>query len=488
MTGTAMMNLDKTICFRNADWLVGWDSRRSSHCYFRNADLAMRGDTIVYAGPGRFDGPVDEEIRAERACLIPGLVNMHTHTASMPLFRGVREEMGNPNFFFSGLYEGWGLFMPPVEQRMRTTSLAICELLLSGVTTYVDMSYPYPGWVEAVAASGIRAYVSPLFDSATIGATSDSALEYRWAPDGGEGSFAKAREVHAQVEGDASGLLSPMMSPMAVDTVTPGLLRRAYDLALEKKWPFHLHAGMAVIEFQEMVRRSGLTSIQWLRQQELLGPSTIIGHGAILDHHSWVHWHTREDIDILADSKASLSHCPVVLSRYGVALESFGKYRKAGINIGIGTDTHPHNMLEEMRAAITVSRLVDQHMFSAMTADVFNAATVGGAQALMRQDLGRLAPGAKADVVVIDITHPVMLPLYDPIRSLVFSACDRAVKDVFVGGRKVVADGNVITVAHQQIADEVSKIQAQVVADIPNRDRKKRTAEQVAPLTFPSAE
>lgn len=480
------MKSDKTICFRNAAWIVGWNPSTSSHCYFHNADLAMRGDTIIHAGPGRFDGHVDEEIRADQACLMPGLVNMHTHTASMPLFRGVREEMGNPNFFFSGLYEGWTLFMPPLDQRMHTTSLAICEMLLSGVTTYVDMSYPYPGWMEAVAATGIRAYVSPLFDSATIRAISDSELEYCWAPDGGEDAFGKARNVLAQVEADRSGLLSPMMSPMAVNTVTPELLRTAYDLALEKKWPFHLHAGMAVLEFQEMVRRTGLTAVQWLRKQDLLGPSTIIGHGAILDHHSWVHWHTREDMEILADAKVSLSHCPVVLSRYGVALESFGTYRKAGINIGIGTDSHPHNMLEEMRAAITVSRLVDQHMFSAMTADVFNAATVGGAKSLMRDDLGRLAPGAKADVVVIDITHPVMLPLYDPIRSLVFSACDRAVKDVFVGGRKVVADGKVLTVPHQQTASAVSEIQARVVADIPNRDRKKRTAEQVAPLTFPS--
>lgn len=480
------MKTDKIICFRNAAWLVGWDAKTSSHCYLRNADLAMRGDTIIHAGPGRFEGHVDEEINAEQACLIPGLVNMHTHTSSMPLFRGVREEMGNPNFYFSGLYEGWTLFYPPIEQRMHNTSLAICEMLLSGVTTYVDMCYPFPGWLEAVSSSGIRAYISPLFESATIRAISDSELEYCWEPDGGEAAFAKARAVLAQVESDRSGLLSPMMSPMAVNTVTPELLRTAYDLALEKKWPFHLHAGMAVLEFHEMVRRNGLTAVQWLHKQGLLGPSTIIGHGAILDHHSWVHWHTRDDVDILAEAKVSLSHCPVVLSRYGVALESFGSYRKAGINIGIGTDSHPHNMLEEMRAAATVSRLVDQHMFSAMTADVFNAATIGGAKSLMRDDLGRLTAGAKADVVVIDVNNPAMLPLYDPIRSLIFSACDRAVKDVFVGGRKVVGDGKVLTVPHQKTAHEVSRVQAAVVADIPNRDRKKRTAEQVAPLVFPT--
>jgi cytosine/adenosine deaminase-related metal-dependent hydrolase len=143
-------------------------------------------------------------------------------------------------------------------------------------------------------------------------------------------------------------------------------------------------------------------------------------------------------------------------------------------------------MLEEIRAAAINSRLTDQHMFSAMTADVFNAATVGGARALMRDDIGRLAPGAKADVVVVDATHPVMLPLYDPIRSLVYSASDRAVKDVYVGGRHVVADGEVTTLAHRAAAEAVSETLARVVADMPNRDRKRRSAEEVAPLTFPT--
>lgn len=476
--------VQKTICFRNADWIVGWDTDNQRHCYFKNADLAFRGDKILFAGPGRFDGDCDEEIAAVGRCLMPGLVDIHNHSASMPTFRGIREDLGNPSFYFSGLYEGWGLFMPPLEVRNVTTRAAICEMLLSGVTTYVDMSYPYPGWLDAVAESRIRASVSPLFDSAKTIASTDHTVEYKWAPDGGFGDFKRAVELLEEVERHPSDRLSAMMSPMAVDTCTPQLLRAAHGLALERNWPYHLHAGMAVIEFHEMVRRGGKTSIQWLKEQGVLGPSTIIGHGAILDHHSWVHWHTKDDISILADSGASISHCPVVLSRCGITLESFGRYKRAGINIGIGTDCHPHNMLEEMREAAVLCRVSEQHMFSATTADVFDAATIGGARALMRDDIGRLTPGAKADIVVVDVTHPIMLPLYDPIRSLIFSACDRAVKDVYIGGEQVVSDGTVLTIDHQRVAKAVSDIQDAVVLDIPNRDRKHRSAEQVAPKTY----
>lgn len=479
--------MSKTVCFRNVDWIIGWDAGKERHCYHRDADLAMRGDVIVHVGPTRFEGTCDEEIPGEGMCLMPGLVDIHNHSASMPTFRGIREELGNPNFYFSGLYEGWGLFMPPLGERRHTTRMAICEMLLSGVTTFVDMSYPYPDWVETVAESGIRASVSPLFDGAKISARNDHELEYRWAADGGMADFEKCVALLEEIAVHPSGRLSPMMSPMSVDSCTPEILRQAYDLAIERQWPYHLHAGMAVMEFHEMVRRTGATAIQWLDQLGVLGPTTIIGHGAILDHHSWVHWHTRKDVDILARAGASVSHCPVVLSRYGVTLESFGRYRRAGINIGIGTDCHPHNMLEEMREAAILSRVTDQHMFSALTSDIFDAATVGGAKALMRDDIGRLVPGAKADMVVIDVTHPMMLPLYDPLRSLVFSACDRAVKDVYIGGIRVVADGKVLTMDQQRVADEVSRIQAMVVADIPNRDRKGRPADEVSPLTYESA-
>lgn len=475
---------EKTVCFRGADWVIGWDSAAAGHRYHRNADVAFRGDTILFAGPGRFEGQCDEELPGSGLCLMPGLVDIHNHSSTMPAYRGVREELGNPNFFFSGLYEGWGLFIPPAETRRHVSKLAHCELLLSGVTTYVDMSYPFPGWVDGVESSGIRASISPLFDCASIAAVSPHQLEYRWAPDGGQSAYRKAKEVLAETEASSSGRLTPMMSPMSVDTCTPELLREAHQLAGERGWPYHLHAAMSVMEFHEMVRRTGLTSIQWLESIGVLGPTTIIGHGAILDHHSWVHWHTRTDLDILARSGSSVSHCPVVLSRLGVTLESLGRYRRAGINVGIGTDCDPHNMLEEMRQAAIMSRVADQHMFSATTADVFDAATIGGARALQRDDIGRLAVGAKADIVVVDLTNPIMQPLYDPLRSLIFSACDRAVKDVYVGGRKVVGDGEVLTIDHKRQAETVAEIQERVVADMPNRDRRQRTAAEVSPRTY----
>jgi 5-methylthioadenosine/S-adenosylhomocysteine deaminase len=118
---------------------------------------------------------------------------------------------------------------------------------------------------------------------------------------------------------------------------------------------------------------------------------------------------------------------------------------------------------------------------------IFHAATVAGARALMRDDLGRLAPGAQADIVLVDLHHPDMLPARDPLRSLVFHAADRAVKDVYIAGRRVVADGKVTTLDHQGAAERLVGLQERMMTLTPGRDYRGRTADQIAPLTLPVA-
>src|SRR4029450_10702371 len=117
----------------------------------------------------------------------------------------------------------------------------------------------------------------------------------------------------------------------------------------------------------------------------------------------------------------------------------------AGVNLGIGTDTVPQNLIEEMRWATVLARIAAEDIRSIEMADVFDAATAGGARALLREDLGRLAPGAKADLVLGDLKNPWMMAGGAPLRCLIFHAADRAVRDVYVDGARVVADGRVLT-------------------------------------------
>jgi 5-methylthioadenosine/S-adenosylhomocysteine deaminase len=124
-------------------------------------------------------------------------------------------------------------------------------------------------------------------------------------------------------------------------------------------------------------------------------------------------------------------------------------------------------------------------MHSVSTEMMFHAATVGGADALMRDDLGRLAPGKKADIVLVDLTNPWMMPARDPLRSLVFHAADRAVKDVYIAGEQVVADGKVLTIDHADAAARLADAQMRMMREAPMRDYRQRTADEIAPLSLP---
>src|SRR5262249_60615234 len=111
-----------------------------------------------------------------------------------------------------------------------------------------------------------------------------------------------------------------------------------------------------------------------------------------------------------------------VSPRRGMAMESFARYRAAGINMSLGTDTNPQSVIEAMRWALVMSKLVERNTQATTAAHVFDAATLGGARALGRDDLGRIAPGAKADLVLWKARSWGMTPLRDPVKKIVVNA------------------------------------------------------------------
>jgi cytosine/adenosine deaminase-related metal-dependent hydrolase len=248
-----------------------------------------------------------------------------------------------------------------------------------------------------------------------------------------------------------------------------------------------VHVAQSVSEVREMIRRHGKTSIQWAYEIGILGPDTILGHALFLDSHSWIRWWTETDLKLIAETGSSVAHCPTPFARYGQIMENFGDYLRAGVNMGLGTDTAPHNLVEEMRKAAVLARIAARDIATVTTSDLFYAATAGGAKALMRDDLGRIATNKKADLVLVDLALPQMIPARDPLRSFVYHAADRAVHDVFVDGRQVVAAGKVITLNQMDAADRLYRAQQRMLQAAPRRDYRGRNAEEVVPLSLPLA-
>jgi len=477
----------QTTCIRNAAWIIAWDAAAGQHIYLRDADLAFRGNTIVHVGKN-YQGAADITIDGRGLMLMPGLVDIHSHPSTEPFFRGIREEHGVPAMFMSGLYERYFAFRTDEAGRRAGKTVAYCEMLRTGITSVADLSGNDPGWIDLAAQSGLRVFLAPGYASARWHLENEWQLKYVWDEAAGQRGFRDALALIEQARQHPSGRLSGIVFPAQIDTCTEALLRESWEASQAHDLPFTTHCAQSVNEFNEMISRHGKTPIRWAHDIGILGPRCILGHAIFTDEHSWTNWHTKDDVRILAETGTSVAHCPSPFARYGHMLEDFGRYRRAGVNIGFGTDVSPHNLIEEMRLAAILARVAARDITTTSTAAIFHAATIGGATALGRDDIGRLAPGARADLVLVDLTNPFMLPVRDPLRSLVYTAADRAVHSVFVDGEKVVENGRVLTMDHDEALGLLADAQARMMADTPNHDWAHRRAEEIVPLSLAVAE
>jgi 5-methylthioadenosine/S-adenosylhomocysteine deaminase len=476
-----------TTVIRNADWVVAWDENAERHVYRRNIDVAFTDDTIVFVGPN-YPGAPDQVIEGSDRLVLPGLINIHSHPEHEPLYRGVREEHGLRSMHMTGLYERSQAFSAPDDEaRAASAEFAYCELLLSGVTSLVDISPAWDGWIELFSKSGMRGFLAPGFASARWRLANDFDLQYVWDEARGREGFTKALALIDSAIRHHSGRLSGIVSPMQIDTCTADLLCDSRDAARERGLPFTVHVSQSVNEVREMIRRHGKTPIQWAHEIGILGPDAILGHALFLDAHSWIRWWTETDLKLIADTGSSVAHCPTPFARYGQIMESFGDYLRVGVNMGLGTDTAPHNLVEEMRKAAILARVAARDVAAVTTSDLLYAATVGGAKALMRDDLGRIATDKKADLVLVDLTLPQMIPTRDPLRSFVYHAADRAVRDVFVDGQQVVSEGEVHTLDQAAAGERLIRAQQRMLAATPLQDYCGRSAEEIVPLSLPLA-
>jgi cytosine/adenosine deaminase-related metal-dependent hydrolase len=478
--------MTKTTLIKDCDWVVAWDAKAGRHHYLRHADVAFSGNRLVHVGAG-FAGKADETVAGKGLMAMPGLIDIHSHPSLEPFYRGVREEHGTPTLYMTGLFERSVAFWPEVADQYAATEVAYCEMLLSGVTTVCDLSFAFEGWIELVARSGLRGYVAPWYASARWKLENAWELKYEWNEAGGKKGLREAVALIDEALRHPSGRVSGALFPGQIDTCTAELLRDSVAAARERNVPVTTHVSQAVSEFQEMVRRHGKTPMQWAHEIGILCPNMTLAHCVFVDDHSWNHWRTRRDVALLAETGTTLAHCPTPFARYGAALEDFGRFRRAGVKLGIGTDTTPHNFIEEMRWALILCKIASGDVFGTSLGEVLHAATIGGADALMREDIGRLAPGAKADLVLVDLEDPMMIPARDPLRSLVFHAADRAVRDVYVDGQLTVKNRKVLTIDREAALAKLKEGQARMLSKTPQRDFARRSADQVAPLTLPVA-
>ncbi len=478
-----MTGQGSTTRIRDADWVVAFDPSRGKHVYRRGIDVEFSGNSITHVGASR-DAKADAEIDGRGLMVMPGLIDVHAHPTSESLLKGLTDEAGSPKLYNSSLYEYLFLFQNDAEGTRAASEVSLSELLMSGVTTLCDLSLEHEGWLDTLGESGMRVYAAPMFRSGRWRTGDGHSVTYEWNEAAGRKAMENALRLIERAQQHPSGRLSGMVCPAQIDTCTADLISDAANAARERRLPFQIHAAQSVVEFHEIMRRHGKTPIEWLQSLGGLGPNALIGHGIFLDHHSWLHWTSRDDMGRLADTGTNIAHCPTVFMRRGITLQDFGSYRRAGINIGLGTDTFPHNFIEEMRNAAYAARIGTGNVHALRTTDIFDAATLGGAKALGREDIGRIATGARADLVLVDVTHPAMRPVYDPIRSMIYAGGERAIRQVYVDGREVVKDGRALAFDYGDASARLEAAQARAIEKVPQFDWARRSVSVLMPPTY----
>ncbi|MDQ0323755.1 cytosine/adenosine deaminase-related metal-dependent hydrolase [Pararhizobium capsulatum DSM 1112] len=479
--------MNKTVtAIRKAHTVVAFDAATATHVYMHDADVAFDETGIVHVG-GNYDGPAANEISGRNRMVMPGLVNVHCHSGDEPVAKGIFDDQGTQALWGNALYEYSALLDIDDTSLEAALTVMVGDLMRSGVTTLLDIAAPHAKWLPTLAKSGARAYVAPGFREAQWRVVDSHRLDFNWDKARGRDAFARALELVDEARAHACGRLGGIVAPSQIETCSPELLIDATQEAHKRGIPITIHAAQTMTEHEELLRRTGLTAVQYMERLGILGPNLIIGHCIFVDSHSWTRQRTDLDLKLLAERKATVAHCPVTFSRSGMTLESVGRYRRNGVNVALGTDSYPFNMLEEMRRALICSRVAGKSVFDIDTAGILEVATLAGAKALGRGDLGRIAKGAKADFSLIDLNHHTMQPVYDPLRNLIHCAAERAVEAVYVDGARVVEGGRPTLLDYDGAVAALKDAQAYCCRKAEANDPQRRKIAALAPKSLPVA-
>jgi len=462
-----------------AGYLIGFQD--GEHRLIRDGALLYKGDAIEYVGPWRnFDGATIVDRSSE--IVSPGFISTHGHFAASPFERGVREDWGNPILYGTGLYEHAVVLGRSVDSQLAKIAAlsSIAELVRSGVTTAVDVTDWPEETVSAAKEVGLRAYVGPYFRSSTW-ETNGRTVTYKKLDEGKAAQLFDHAVTFVREHQQSGSLIRGFLAPAQLDTCEPKLLRRAHQIAIDEGFKVQIHAAQSIVEFREMLSRSGRTPIEFMSDLGILDESLIISHCIFVGGHSKLAYPKNADVALVAASGASIAHCPWVFARYGQKLESLSSYLSAGVKVSLGIDSVPQSMLSEMKMAAVVGKIAERDGLAPTARQVYDAATIGGADALGRTDIGRLAPGCRADFCTFETKSPTMSPVRDPIKNIVYSATTGNISSVVVNGTVVFDDGRINGVDEYALAQSLQEGAERTWSDFSRHDHANRSLNEMVP-------
>ncbi len=417
-----------------------------------NASVAVKDGLICWIGPAaaKPEFQTKETVNGKGNLLAPGLVNCHCHLADS-LFRGLVEDLPLEEWL-GVLWKAEGAMLNP-ETTELGAKLGLAELLLGGTTTVLDMFWFPDSAAKAACELGARIHTGG----------------FAFDPPGMDGFGREDRLPQARKfigDWESEELVTPVVMAHGAYTAGPDSLREMHGLAQESGLLFHIHAAETVQENKTVLDAHGRKVIGHLGELGILGPRTLLAHAVHLDD---------GELNEVADSKTMVVHNPVSNLKLGSGFARIPEMLELGVRVSLGTDGAVSGNDIDMFMAIRLAAIM--HRGKAEDATAVGArravamATLEGAAALGAQDMiGSLEVGKRADMILVDLDVPHAQPLFNTYGHLAYSASSSDVKSVWVGGRQVVSEGELLTADLDGILESVRKLAPEIKSSIANGD------------------
>ena len=374
-----------------------------------------------------------ETIDAKGMLIVPGLINTHCH-AGMTLFRGLADDKNLDDF----LKTVWAAEADHVnvDTVYAGAAVGIAEMVAGGITHFVDMYSLPPATLKAARKIGISMTSGPAF----VGFHRPSSPTWSFKIDSAH-SFIEAEKDSADVQ--------IMIMPHSAYTLDEPQLRELVKLSEQYGLHMHTHGAEAPSEMSQVAAmHNNDRPINVLEKTGLLARNGLIAHGVHLNN---------QEIDVMAKSGASISHCPLSNAKLASGTARIDDLRSAGVNISLGTDGpssgNDLDLWKAMRHASYLNTLTTGDPESLPARELFAMATRNGAKALgLEDEIGTLEVGKRADIAIIDMTSLHLTPSYDPYSSLAYSVGRDDVCHVIARGKIVVKNRWVLNDLNSEMA------------------------------------
>jgi 5-methylthioadenosine/S-adenosylhomocysteine deaminase len=418
--------------------------------------VVVREGRIAHVGGGSAtEHAAADRISAAGAVVLPGIVNAHNHLDQC-MYRGCGDEERQSRDILLRLAKGL------TRERARIAArLTLLEQVRYGITTTHESHWTHyhrdstDGICDAIVESGMRAVVAR--------SICDNDLTPPEFCERSEDVIRDLDRLAATYDGDRLQIIS---EPTTMMRCTADTIVSMRDWAVSKGKIWHIHLAQDRAELEDALKTVGCGSVQYAQRLGVLGPEMLAAHcSGLLD----------DEVALLGEHGVRVAHCPLTIIRGGGLVPPIWELEQRGAIVGLGTDgsgtNNGQNAWEAMKLAVYMQRVRfgDRHMGSAEQA--LELATVKAARAMgMEREVGSLEPGKWADLAVIPLDQPHLLPDARLLNNLVYSGGSTHARTVIVGGRVLLRDGRSTVFDEAEVMARAREAQRQIIREAALQD------------------